>query len=57
MDSESPNEPKPCGACLQYINDFAEKENIEIAMVKARKGKISSETTEIKTIKELLPFP
>lgn len=57
MDSKSPNEPKPCGACLQYINDFAEKNNIEIVMAKARKGKISSEATEIKTIKELLPFP
>jgi len=30
-------EPIPCGACIQYISDFAE-DSIKIAMAKAEKG-------------------
>ena len=57
MDSKSPNEPKPCGACLQYIHDFAENSKIRIVMAKAEDRKALFETVETKTVKELLPFP
>lgn len=50
-------EPRPCGACLQYIYDFAENPKIKILMAKAKNGKILFETVEVKSIKELLPFP
>jgi cytidine deaminase len=56
MDSQSPNEPKPCGACLQYIHDFA-KNSTRIVMAKTENGKVLSETVKIRTVKELLPFP
>ncbi len=57
MDASSRNEPMPCGACLQYINDFAENRKIEIVMAKAEKDKILFETVKIKALEELLPFP
>jgi cytidine deaminase len=57
MDVKSRSEPKPCGACLQYIYDFAENSKIEIVMAKARNGKVSFETVKVKTLGELLPFP
>jgi cytidine deaminase len=57
MDSKSPNEPKPCGACLQYIHDFAENSKIRIVMAKAEDGKALFETVETRTVEELLPFP
>jgi len=57
MDANSHNEPKPCGACLQYISDFAENAKIKIVMAKAEKGRILFETVEVKTLEELLPFP
>jgi cytidine deaminase len=57
MDTNSQSEPKPCGACLQYIHDFAENSKIEIVMAKARNGEVSFETVKVKTLKELLPFP
>lgn len=51
------SEPKPCGACLQYIHDFAENSKIEIVMAKAKKSKVLFETVRVKTLEELLPFP
>jgi cytidine deaminase len=57
MDSESPNEPKPCGACLQYIYDFAESVNVEIVMAKEKNGKTLLETLAVKRLADLLPFP
>jgi cytidine deaminase len=57
MDSRSPNEPKPCGACVQYIYDFAEDSKIRIVMAKAEGGKTLFETVETKTVEELMPFP
>jgi cytidine deaminase len=57
MDSRSPNEPKPCGACVQYIYDFAEDSKIRIVMAKAEDGKTLFETVETKTVEELMPFP
>jgi cytidine deaminase len=57
MDASSHNEPKPCGACLQYINDFAENRKIKIVMAKAEKGEISFETVKVNALEEMLPFP
>jgi cytidine deaminase len=57
MDSKSPNEPKPCGACLQYIHDLAKNANIKVVMAKARKNKIPLEAVVTKRLSELLPFP
>jgi len=57
MDANSNNEPRPCGACLQYINDFAVNSNIKIVMAKSDKGKILVETVQVKTLKELFPYP
>jgi len=56
-DANSHNESRPCGACLQYIYDFAENSKIKIVMAKAEKGRILFETVKVKTVEELLPFP
>lgn len=57
INANDKNEPRPCGACLQYIYDFAENPKIEIVMAKAEKDKILFETVQIKTLEEMLPFP
>lgn len=57
MDASSQGEPRPCGACLQYIYDFAENPKIKIVMAKAENGKILFETVKVKNIGELLPYP
>jgi len=56
-DANNRNEPRPCGACLQYIYDFAENPQIKIVMAKAENGRILFETVKVKTVEELLPFP
>jgi len=56
-DANSRNEPRPCGACLQYIYDFAENPKIKIVMAKAESGRILFETVKVKTLEEMLPFP
>jgi len=57
MEISSHNEPKPCGACLQYIHDFAKNFKIKVVMAKAKNGEILFNTVEVKTLEELLPFP
>ena len=57
VDAGSQYEPRPCGACLQYIYDFAKKPKIEIVMAKAENGRILFETVKVKTLRELLPYP
>jgi cytidine deaminase len=57
VDADSQCEPRPCGACLQYIYDFAENSKIKIVMAKAGKGRILFETVKVKTLGELLPYP
>ena len=57
INANNRNEPRPCGACLQYIYDFAENPKIEIVMAKAEKDIILFETVQIKTLEEMLPFP
>jgi cytidine deaminase len=56
MDSDSRSEPRPCGACLQYISDFSMSPNVKVVMAKAEKGKILSETVSVRKLKELFPF-
>jgi cytidine deaminase len=57
MDADKQAEPRPCGACLQYIYDFALNPQIKVVMAKAQKGKVLFETVDVKTLKELFPFP
>jgi cytidine deaminase len=57
MDIDSNNEPRPCGACLQYIYDFAENLKVKVVMAKTENGRILFETVKVKTLDELLPFP
>lgn len=57
MDVGNKNEPRPCGACLQYIHDFAENPKIKIFTAKAEKGRILFETTEVMTLEDLMPSP
>jgi cytidine deaminase len=57
MDAEGHNEPRPCGACLQFIYDFADDPKIKIVMAKVENGRILFETVKVKTLEEMLPFP
>lgn len=57
MDADKQAEPRPCGACLQYIYNFALNPQIKIVMAKAQKGKMLFETVDVKTLEELFPFP
>jgi len=57
MDIGSRNEPRPCGACLQYIYDFAENPRVKVVMAKAENCRILFDTVKVKTLEELLPFP
>ncbi|MEM3010504.1 MAG: cytidine deaminase [Candidatus Bathyarchaeia archaeon] len=45
----------PCGACLQYISDFAFPE-AKILMAKTKNGKLLMNSINVKTIEELFPF-
>ena len=56
-DTNSHNGPRPCGACLQYIYDFAENPKVKVVMAKAENGRILFDTVKVKTLEELLPFP
>jgi len=56
MDANSNSEPKPCGACLQYIYDFAENVKVKVVMAKAKNGKAAFGNVDVKTVGELLPF-
>ncbi|MEM1563324.1 MAG: cytidine deaminase [Candidatus Bathyarchaeia archaeon] len=56
-DAKNTDMIKPCGACLQYISDFAENPEIKIVMAKVENAQVLFETVEIKTLRELLPEP
>ncbi|MEM3765750.1 MAG: cytidine deaminase [Candidatus Bathyarchaeia archaeon] len=56
-DAKNKSEIKPCGACLQYVSDFAESPKIKIVMAKVEKAQVLFETVKIKPLKELLPEP
>jgi cytidine deaminase len=57
MKAEKQKPPRPCGACLQYIHDFAFSPEIKVIMARAEGQRIVSDLVEIKTLAELLPFP
>jgi len=57
VDAENKSEIKPCGACLQYISDFAENSEIKIVTAKVGDGKILFETVKVNRLRELLPSP
>lgn len=57
MNAGSSGEPRPCGACLQYISDFSANRQINIVMAKAEEGKILAKTINVRKLEELLPFP
>ena len=57
VDAGSQCEPRPCGACLQYIYDFAKDPRIEIVMAKVENGGILFKTVKVKALRELLPYP
>lgn len=57
MNADKQNPPRPCGACLQYIHDFASSPKIKIIMAQADKDRIVPDSVETKTLAELLPFP
>lgn len=46
----------PCGACRQYIKEFAEGD-IWIVMAKAKSGVIQKSTKLRRKISEMLPYP
>lgn len=48
-------EPRPCGACLQYIHDFADPKT-KIFMAKTKGGKVRVNSAVVKAIGELLPL-
>ena len=57
VEEDRLEKPIPCGACLQYIHDFAENSQLKVLMAQTERGKIRSETVEVKTLGELFPFP
>lgn len=57
VSAENKTEIKPCGACLQYISDFAESPEIKIVTAKVKDGEILFETVKVNRLKELLPNP
>jgi cytidine deaminase len=56
MDANSNNESRPCGACLQYIYDFAVNGRVKVVMARAKNDKVAFENVDVKTVGELLPF-
>lgn len=50
------NDLRPCGACLQYISDFANSLEIRIITAKVQNERILFQTVKLNTLEELLPF-
>jgi cytidine deaminase len=57
MEADRHKEPRPCGACLQYIYDFAANPRIRIVMVRGERNKILFDTLKVKTLDKIFPFP
>jgi cytidine deaminase len=57
MEADADKEPTPCGACLQYIHDFAKNSKVKVVMAKTKNSRVLFETVKVKTIEELLPVP
>jgi cytidine deaminase len=56
-DAGNREAPRPCGACLQYLYDFAGDSKVKIIMAETKDDKILPGTVQVKTLEELLPFP
>ncbi len=56
MNANNHSEPRPCGACLQYVHDFAEDAEVKVVMARAKNGKVLTDSIVVKTVGELLPF-
>ena len=55
IEDKNVEKSRPCGACLQYIKDFS-ADNVRVIMAEARAGQVLSETVDVKSIDELLPY-
>ncbi|MEM2102611.1 MAG: cytidine deaminase [Candidatus Bathyarchaeia archaeon] len=55
IEDKNVEKSRPCGACLQYIKDFSD-DGVRVIMAEARAGQVLSETVDVKTIEELLPY-
>ena len=55
IEDKNVEKTRPCGVCLQYIKDFSE-DRAKVIMAKAKAGRILSESVDVKTIEELLPY-
>jgi cytidine deaminase len=55
IEDKNVEQTRPCGVCLQYIKDFSE-DNTKVIMAKAKAGRILSESIDVKSIEELLPY-
>lgn len=56
MGANNHSEPRPCGACLQYVHDFAEDAEVKVVMARAKNDKVLTDSIVVKTVGELLPF-
>lgn len=57
MDRDNGKTPRPCGACLQYINDFAENPQIKIVMAKANNAKYCLKLSKLNFLRNCCLFP
>jgi len=57
MEANSSSEPRPCGACLQYISDFSTGATFRVVMAKTEGNKILPESVCVRELSELFPFP
>jgi cytidine deaminase len=55
IEDKNVEKSRPCGACLQYIKDFSD-DGVQVVMAEARAGQVLSETVDVKSIEELLPY-
>jgi cytidine deaminase len=55
IEDKNVEKTRPCGVCLQYTKDFSDN-SVKVIMAKAKAGQILSESVDVKTIEELLPY-
>jgi cytidine deaminase len=55
IDANKQRKSRVCGACLQYIHDFAIDPKTKIVMAKSPDGKVLFDIVDVKTLKELFP--
>jgi cytidine deaminase len=57
MEVNAHEVPRPCGACLQYISDFAVNPKIKIVTARVNKREVLYDTVTIRSLEEYLPLP